>query len=359
MATKLFLKDAAPSTLSLGSGTRACDITAGAAQTNSDATATVTGPTGPLVVKKGGAQLLWTSPPVNAFTMAGAVTLNIWGIESNLAANAGFGVAIDIFDQAGNFVDEPFGLPQGAKGTELPTTVAAQNWSVTPSVSHNVPQGAIIVVSLFFDDVGTMASGNTVTASYNGGTGGSNGDSFVSFTETITFVSGAAPVNTALPTIAGTPAVGNTLTGSDGTWTGATSTSGVWRRDGGATPVGSGSSYPVVAADAGHTLTYEVTATNASGSTVATSAGVAVPASFALSAAPTLAGTARVGATLTITPGTYTITPTTVTYQWLRSTDNGATYQVIAGQTGLTYVLTAADMPNGTTFVKARETASR
>jgi hypothetical protein len=84
---------------------------------------------------------------------------------------------------------------------------------------------------------------------------------------------GSAPVNATPPQIQGTPAVGNQLTCTQGTWQNSpTSFSYSWRRDGAS--LASGSTYTVQAADVGHALTCVVTATNTSGSSSATSAPV-------------------------------------------------------------------------------------
>lgn len=95
---------------------------------------------------------------------------------------------------------------------------------------------------------------------------------------------GAGPVNTVLPAISGTPAVGNTLQVSNGTWNGSpTGYSYQWLRcDASGNNCGSlsgatASSYVVVTADAGLTLRCTVTASNAGGSTPARSAAVLIP----------------------------------------------------------------------------------
>ncbi|MGN6587535.1 MAG: carboxypeptidase regulatory-like domain-containing protein [Solirubrobacterales bacterium] len=89
------------------------------------------------------------------------------------------------------------------------------------------------------------------------------------------------PENTELPQITGTPAVGDALNCSTGTWTGTpTPTYGYkWLRDGSAISGAASSIYDVQPADEGHTLFCEVTATNTLGSKAATSGGVAVPVS--------------------------------------------------------------------------------
>jgi len=86
----------------------------------------------------------------------------------------------------------------------------------------------------------------------------------------------AAPVNTVLPEITGTAVVTNVLTTDDGTWTGSpTSYAYQWKR--GATNIGTNANtYTLVNADAGQSITCVVTATNAGGSTPATSNAVQV-----------------------------------------------------------------------------------
>jgi hypothetical protein len=93
-----------------------------------------------------------------------------------------------------------------------------------------------------------------------------------------------APANTALPTASGTAAQGQTLTASNGTWSGSTPmTYGYqWRRcdaaGGACSNIGSaaGASYTVGAGDVGHTLRVRVTATNSAGSANAESDQTAV-----------------------------------------------------------------------------------
>lgn len=95
----------------------------------------------------------------------------------------------------------------------------------------------------------------------------------------IVVVSGslAAPSNLTLPVISGTPNVGQTLSTTDGTWAGSpTSYTYQWKRNGVAIGGATSNTYTLVQADSGATITVTVTATNAAGSTAATSAGVAV-----------------------------------------------------------------------------------
>jgi hypothetical protein len=75
-----------------------------------------------------------------------------------------------------------------------------------------------------------------------------------------------APENTLAPIVSGTAKVGQALTCSEGTWTGSpTSYAYKWLRDGMAIGGAESSTYTVIAADEGHSISCEVTATNALG----------------------------------------------------------------------------------------------
>ena len=84
------------------------------------------------------------------------------------------------------------------------------------------------------------------------------------------------PANTALPNITGTPTEGDTLSATTGAWTNSpTSYAYQWRRGGSDISGATSSTYTLVTADVGATITVRVTATNGSGSgTPATSSGV-------------------------------------------------------------------------------------
>ncbi|HEX8742497.1 MAG TPA: hypothetical protein VF712_05140 [Thermoleophilaceae bacterium] len=168
-------------------------------------------------------------------------------------------------------------------------------------------------------------------------------------------VAAEAPVNTALPVVAGVREEGETLTATAGTWTG-TPTIGYgyeWHRCNatglscaliaGATS----SSYVLQAADVGGTVRVVVTATNAGGSAAAMSdAGAEVePTEPVSSAAPSISGTPRDGATLTADPGDWSgSAPIDFDYQWRRCDASGASCADVAGATGSTYDLTPADV---------------
>ncbi len=151
-----------------------------------------------------------------------------------------------------------------------------------------------------------------------------------------------APSWSVQPSITGTATVGQTLSGQDGTITNGTVSARQWLRDAVAISGATGTSYALVSADEGKVITYRVSATGPGGSASATSAGTAAVAAAPVSApanttAPAVTGTAAVGSVLTTTNGTWTNSPTSYAYAWLR--DGTA----ISGATSATYTVASAD----------------
>src|SRR5207245_7200105 len=81
------------------------------------------------------------------------------------------------------------------------------------------------------------------------------------------------------PTVSGEAKLGSSLQCSQGVWSGtpAPAFTYTWLRDRSVIAPATSSTYTIVEADLGHTLTCEVTATNEEGSASAASAGVPIP----------------------------------------------------------------------------------
>ena len=199
-----------------------------------------------------------------------------------------------------------------------------------------------------------------------GGTEPVNGN-WMEAWEAITATPAAAPVNTVAPDVTGANDVGSVLTTTDGTWTGnPTSYAYQWKR--GATDVGdNANTYTLVSEDAGLNMTCVVTATNANGSTPATSnivtaAALSAPENLTL---PTIDGfiTWVVGDTLSFTGNEWSGNPVPVlTYQWMyNSVDpiEGATNSTLltTGSESETYISVKCSATNsqGSDYVLSNE----
>jgi hypothetical protein len=161
----------------------------------------------------------------------------------------------------------------------------------------------------------------------------------------VTLTASPTPANIVAPAITGTPAVGGTLTCSDGSWSAAPTTfTFQWSRNGSAIAGATSQTYVVGTADRGTALTCTVIAANGFGQgPPATSAAVSVPAPPGTPSAPVnvvlpvLAGTPTPGSRLSCSTGVWLQNATAYTYQWERG---GVP---IAGATASSYTVHIAD----------------
>ena len=151
---------------------------------NSNNQNTVAGPTSGIQTASGvPTNISWWTNPLDAVTISGTITFNIWMAENNMSANVGPQFILDRVDGAGAFIST---IVNSERGVEVPvTTRAAQNWTASPT-STTLAAGDRIRCRVFANDVGTMASGFVWTWSSGGSSAGADGDSFVTFTETVT-----------------------------------------------------------------------------------------------------------------------------------------------------------------------------
>lgn len=161
------------------------------------------------------------------------------------------------------------------------------------------------------------------------------------------------PVNTVLPAITGTVQQGQTLSCSTGTWTNTPlSYTRQWQRGNSAGTSWSdisgatSSTYVLTSSDVGYRIRCRVQATNADGTTGATSnfTTVVTIAAPANTSAPSISGTEDEGSTLTCDPGLWTNAGSTFAYQWRRCNSGGTSCVNIPAATSPTYLLTSDDV---------------
>jgi len=154
-------------------------------------------------------------------------------------------------------------------------------------------------------------------------------------------IPGTPFVQTAKPTISGTPKVGSKLTASVGAWTpAATSSTFRWYRAGQPIAGATSATYTLAEADGGKKLSVRVTGSLATyQTTTVSSAELAIAkAVFSKSPVPTISGSRAVGTTLKAVTGTWT-PAASFTYQWSRNgvaiaTATASTYKVVAADAG-------------------------
>lgn len=157
------------------------------------------------------------------------------------------------------------------------------------------------------------------------------------------------PVNTALPTIAGTAQLGQVLTLTQGVWTNSPTITNQWEDCTGASCTAiagaTGLTYTVAVGDIGHTIDVLESASNdgtvAPVTTHSAQTGVAV-APPVNAAVPVISGTPQQGQALTLTQGAWTNSPTSITEQW--EDCSALVCAPIPGQTGTTYTVGPADV---------------
>jgi len=199
-ATKVFLHDALSKIQqSPDIVFRLADASQGAGYSNGS-TSSITGPVtnqywcsataGHIITKtQGGTKTIWLSAPLSSgVTISGTITPNLWGYESGVSCNCGARYEVlrwsvktgGIVSSLGISTDG--GVTEWATGGEVRTTP-----TLTPT-SRAFLAGDRIVIVIYNDDGNgvTEASGYSWTFYYDAGAG-ANGDTYLSFTETISF----------------------------------------------------------------------------------------------------------------------------------------------------------------------------
>lgn len=160
------------------------------------------------------------------------------------------------------------------------------------------------------------------------------------------------PVTVPKPTISGDPIVDQILTAAPGGAVTPPGSTSIYTWKSGETTLGSGTTYKILPADVGNTITVVQTAAKADydeASATSDATDGVTKATFAATGDVTVTGTPKVGSELTAT-STVTATPasTSTSGQWFRGADP------IADATGATYVLTNADASALITYVETQ-----
>jgi 5-hydroxyisourate hydrolase-like protein (transthyretin family) len=167
-------------------------------------------------------------------------------------------------------------------------------------------------LSEWWDDTWTLETATTVSVTGGATTSGKDAELSADGPK-------PSPVgNTMAPTIIGQPRVGTTVTAAPGTWNPAGTTLFYqWLVAGTPVAYATTSSYQPTPTDVGKPLQVRVTATAAGHTTgTATSAAVTIgKGALEATKKPKVTGKARKGATLKVSPGTWS-TNATVTYRW-------------------------------------------
>lgn len=150
---------------------------------SSAVTATVAGittTTTPMTLTSGGSTAQWITVPLDAdVTIATTPFMNLWAVESSASANA-----LIAFTFAEYTTSAQSAFFTSSLGTELATTAARVPWLKAAGetlTSTTIDAGNRIIIAPVLGAVGTMASGFTVTMTYNGSTDNAAGDTYVIF----------------------------------------------------------------------------------------------------------------------------------------------------------------------------------
>lgn len=242
--------------------------------------------------------------------------------------------------------------------TGTPTPVYTYQWKRNGTNISGATTSSFAIPTGYAGDTLTC----TVTATNTGGSASAT-------TSGVTVTMLAVPVNTVAPAVTGSSVEGSTLTCSSGTWTESpTSYAYQWKKNGVDISGATGTTFLLPMDYQGSSVTCVVTATNVAGSSSATSNAITVVDLTAPvnTAAPVVSGMAYQGGTLTATTGSWTMEPSSYSYQWKKDGTNitgatGSSFQVpFTGYAGavITCEVTATNAAGSTTQASNSSTIS-
>lgn len=155
-----------------------------------------------LTASAGGSVIEWYSDRLEAFTLSGDVTVNLWMSESASGANVSPNVEIAVCDTDGSNA-----VVFGAAGrfAEVPTSSTAITWIIAGKTINVAQMQRIRVRVRMADPVYAMASGFTVSLYFASTSGAVSGDSFIRLSESASVYS--------FPTVAVAPTADIDATG--------------------------------------------------------------------------------------------------------------------------------------------------
>lgn len=143
---------------------------------------------------------IFLTPPVAAdVTISGSILFNLWANEAAMTDNAAINMRVVKVDGATGALTQ---IHKTVRTTEMGTSAALESWSETPAAGVALVRGDRIGLIPFSDDSAsaTMAGGGTATLVTDGVTVGASGDSYVTFTENISFETTDPTGTTVYPT---------------------------------------------------------------------------------------------------------------------------------------------------------------
>ncbi|WP_245861605.1 cell wall-binding repeat-containing protein [Compostimonas suwonensis] len=315
-----------------------------------------------------GAWTYWTSSPW--FAASPAYTQAVWTTGPVPAGTTGISFGLNLF-QNGQLTTDDYALYDtvGAPGDLVPATPTITGTAQVGSVLTAVPgTWAPPTATLAYqwlrggaDIAGATSATYTLTAEDAAAavsvrvTGSAPGfvPASASATSLPTAVVAAGTITPGTPSISGLAKVGSTLTAAPGSWTPPTAALAYqWLRGGANIAGATSATYALTPADVATAVSVRVTgsapgyatATATSTPTATVAPGTITPGT------PVISGLAKIGAALTVTPGTWS-PAAAFGYQWLRGG------QTIAGATSASYTPVAADIAK-TLSVRVTGTAS-
>jgi hypothetical protein len=170
--------------------------------------------------------------------------------------------------------------PSGTQSTGTLITANVGTWTGTAPITYEYKwtrNGVAISGATASTYTIQLADDGTTIRVEVKGTNAYGASAFVASSNSVSAVDAVAPTNSVAPVISGTPLVGEVLTTTTGTWAGIPTPTFAYQWKRGVTNVGTNATtYTLVAADAGQSITCVVTATNAGGSANATSNALTV-----------------------------------------------------------------------------------